>query len=200
MNAAIVISSIIKKNEDKSLEDPENWKDSVKRVIEFWKYQEQSPTYAELLDTNPFYHNSWNIMHSTSKVFKDSFAKLMEFYSNIIDPGFKVWYGNTVTNWSMREPTILKDYVVDGWYIPATAEAARRFYSAKQFLRFNLGPVHVASGIYPWFAFGKFFDFLEQPNYMPRPDNKHYVSHSLKRSLEQFADFPIKTHILGWRI
>lgn len=193
MNAAIVVSTIIKKNEGKSLEDPENWKDSAVKVIKFWKYQEQLPTYADLLDMNPFYHNSWDIMHNTSKVFKDSFAKLMEFYSNIIDPDLKQWYENTVINWSMWEPTLLKDYIVDGWYIPAAAEAARRYYSAKQFLRFNLGPFHVASGIYPWFTFGKFFDFLEQPNYGPRPDNKHYVSHSLKRTLERFADFPIKT-------
>jgi predicted acylesterase/phospholipase RssA len=194
MNAAIVVSSVIKKkNEDNSLEDPKNWKDSAEKVIEFWKYQEQLPTYADFLDTNPFYHNSWDIMHNTSKVFKGSFAKLMEFYSNIIDPDFKRWYENTVANWSLWEPSLLKDYIVDGWYIPATAEAARRYYSAKQFLRFNLGPVHVASGIYPWFAFGKFFDFLEQPNYLPRPDNKHFIFHSLKRTLERFADFPIKT-------
>ena len=196
MNAAIVVSTIIKKNEGKSLEDPENWKDSAEKVIKFWKYQEQLPTYADILDTNPFYHYSWNIMHNTSKAFKDSFAKLMEFYSNIIDPDLKQWYENIVTNWSMWEPTLLKDYIVDGWYIPATAEAARRYYSAKQFLRFNLGSFHVASGIYPWFAFGKFFDFLEQPNYMSRPDNKHYLSHSLKRTLERFADFPIKTSLI----
>jgi len=194
MNAAIVVSSIIKKNyEDKRLEDPENWKDSAEQVVQFWKYQEQPPTYADLLDMNPFYRNSWDIMHNTSKIFKDSFAKLMELYSNMINPDLKELYENIVTNLSLWEPSLLKDYIVDGWYIPATAEAARRYYSAKQFLRFNLGPFHVASGIYPWFAFGKFLDFLEQQNYMPRPDNKHYVSHSLKRTLEQFADFPIKT-------
>jgi hypothetical protein len=28
---------------------------------------------------------------------------------------------------------------------------------------------------------------------MPRPDNKHYAPFSLKRTLKQFADFPIKT-------
>ena len=97
MNAAIVVSSVIKKNEGKSLEDPENWKDSAEKVIEFWKYQEQLPTYADILDTNPFYHYSWDIMHNTSKVFKDSFAKLMEFYSNIINPDLKKWYENTVS-------------------------------------------------------------------------------------------------------
>ena len=36
MNAAIVVSTIIKKNEGKSLEDPENWKDSAEKVIKFW--------------------------------------------------------------------------------------------------------------------------------------------------------------------
>ena len=79
-----------------------------------------------------------------------------------------------------------------GWYIPATAEATRRYYSAKQFLH-TTGPLNVTTGILPWSTFGKFFDFFEQSNYMPRPDNKHYVLFSLKKTLEQFADFPIKT-------
>ena len=55
------------------------------------------------------------------------------------------------------------------------------------------GPLNVTTGILPWSAFGKFFDFFEHSNYMPRPDNKHYAPFSLKRTLKQFADFPIKT-------
>src|SRR5205823_1907 len=73
-----------------------------------------------------------------------------------------------------------------------TAESARRYYSAKQFLR-TVGSFNVASGVYPLLAFAKFFDFFEHPNYLPRADNKHFASFSLKRTLEQFADFPIKT-------
>ena len=38
------------------------------------------------------------------------------------------------------EPDFWKDYFIDGWYIPATGEAARRYYSAWQCK-------HVASGI-----------------------------------------------------
>ena len=196
MNAAVVVSSVIKKNnEGKSLEDPENWKYSAEKVIEFWKYQEQFPTYADLLDTNPFYHNSWDIMHNTSKVFKNSFAELMEFYSNIINPDLKKWYEDTVANWSFWEASFLKDAFIDGWYIPATAEATRRYYSAKQFHKLSLGPLHVASGIPPWSRGGKFFDFSESSNWMPRPDNKHYVLYSLKRTLERFAHFPINTSV-----
>jgi hypothetical protein len=87
------------------------------------------------------------------------------------------------------DPSFLKDYIIDGWYIPATAEAARRYYSAKQFLR-TLGPVNVASGIYPWLAFGKFFDYWQPSNMFPaRPDNKHFVYYSLKRTLEQLHIF-----------
>ncbi len=81
---------------------------------------------------------------------------------------------------------------MDGWYIPATAEAARRYYSAKQFLR-TLGTPNVATGIVPWSLFGKFFDFFEKSNYMPRPDNKHIFPFSLKKTLGRFAHFPIKT-------
>ena len=52
---------------------------------------------------------------------------------------------------------------------------------------------NVTTGIVPWSLFGKFFDFSEQSNYMPRSDNKHFFLFSLKRTLGRFADFPIKT-------
>jgi NTE family protein len=78
---------------------------------------------------------------------------------------------------------------------PATAEAARRYYSTKQYL-FTTGNWNVTTGIWPQNfprAFGKFFDFFEPSNYLPRPDNKHYVLFSLKKTLERFAHFPIRT-------
>jgi hypothetical protein len=179
MNASIVVSSVMK-DKSKSLEDPENWEDSAEKVTEFWKVQEQLPTYADFLDLNPFYHYSWDIIHNTSKEFKHSFTKLIEFYSNELQRFYsntfnldvKKWFEKT-PNWSLWEPSFLNDYIIDGWYIPATAEAARRYYSSKQFLR-TLGPVNVASGIYPWSAFGKFFDPMELSNLFPaRPDNRH---------------------------
>jgi hypothetical protein len=89
------------------------------------------------------------------------------------------------------EPGSWKDTFIDGWYIPASAEAARRYYSAKQ-IDF-LGAPNTAFGTFPWLSFGKFLDFSEQPYYLPRPDNKHYFIYSLKRTLQRFADFPIKT-------
>jgi NTE family protein len=189
MNGAIIVSSVM--NEGKSLEDPKNWEDSAEIVKEFWRAQRQFPTQADFLDMNPFYHYWWDIIHNTSKVFKHTFTELLEFYSNI-NPDLNEWYENMFRNWSILEPSFWKDYFIDGWYIPGTAESARRYYSAKQFLR-TIGPVNVASGTYPWLTFGKFFDILEQPNYMPRPDNKHYIYYSLKRTLERFAHFPIKT-------
>jgi NTE family protein len=189
MNGAIVVSSITKKG--KSLEDEKNWQDSAKEVIEFWRAQQQAPTIADSLDVNPLYHYWRDTIHKTSKVLKHSATEMIEFYSNM-NPDLKKWYDDMVANWSFVDPSILKDYFMNGWYIPAGAEAARRYYSAKQFLR-TTGPLNVTTGILPWSAFGKFFDFFEQSNYMPRPDNKHYASFSLKRTLEQFADFPIKT-------
>lgn len=193
MNAAIVVSSVTRK--DKSLKDPKNWEDSAERVVDFWRAQQQLPTLADFLDIVPFYNYWWDVFHDTSKVFKRSFTEFTESYSNIINPDLKKWYEDTVANWSFWEPSFLKDAIIDGWYIPAKAEATRRYYSAKQFHQSSLGPLHVASGIWPWSLGGKFSDFSELSNWMPRPDNKHYVLFSLKRTLERFAHFPINTSI-----
>ena len=194
MNAAIVVSSVTEKD-GRSIEDPVKWQESSEKVVDFWKTQQQFPTYADFLDMNPFYHNWWDVFHDTSKVFKQSFTELIESYSNIINPDLKKWYEDTVPYWSFWEPSFLNDYIEDGWYIPATAESARRYYSAKQFHQLSLGPLHVASGIRPWSLGGKFLDFSEQSNWIPRPDNKHYVLYSLKRTLERFARFPINTSV-----
>jgi len=180
------------KKKGKSLEDVDNWEDSAKEVTEFWRTQQYHlPTIADFLDTIPSYHYWRDFVHNTGKVFKNSVTEMIELYSNM-NPDLEKWYDDTLAKWSIFEPSFLKDYFIDGWYIPATAEATRRYYSAKQFLR-TYGAPNVASGIKPWSAFAKFSDFFEQLNYNPRPDNRHYVYYSLKRTLEQFADFPIKT-------
>ena len=67
---------------------------------------------------------------------------------------------------------------IDAWYIPATGEAARRYYSAWQCK-------HVASGTpsLPWSAFGKFFDYSDQSNFaFP----KNFFVFSLKETLQKF--------------
>jgi predicted acylesterase/phospholipase RssA len=143
MNGAIVVSSVTK--ESKNIEDEKNWEDSAKNVIEFWKAQQQAPTGADILDMNPLYHYTRDIIHNTSKVFKHSAAELLEFYSNM-NPDLKKWFDDALANWSIVDPSFWKDSFMDGWYIPATAEAARRYYSAKQFLH-STGPFNVASGI-----------------------------------------------------
>jgi len=191
MNAAIVVSSVMDKSTGKSLEDRTNWKDSAEKVIQFWSAQQQFPTYADLLDWNPFYHYTWDIIHNTSKMFKSAANDLIEQFSNM-NPALKS-YGDIIASYLLISPSFWKDVFIDGWYIPATAEARRRYYSAKQFIH-TFGPINVASGIFlGWPAFAKFFDFSEQSNWIPRPDNKHFVLYSLKRTLERFADFPIKT-------
>ena len=95
MNAAIVVSSVTKKD-GRSIEDPIKWQESSEKVVEFWKAQQQFPTYADFLDMNPFYHNWWDIFHDTSKVFKRSFTELIESYSNlliqILRNGMKIQY------------------------------------------------------------------------------------------------------------
>jgi NTE family protein len=133
----------------------------------------------------------WDIAHNTSKALKRSTIPLVELYSQNLK-----WYGDSFANWFLVEPNFWKDSFIDGWYIPATAEAARRYYSAKQILL--TGAPNAASGWWPWSKLGKFFD-LSLPdlleNFLPRPDNKHFVLFSLKKTLERYVDFPIKKDI-----
>lgn len=182
MNGAIVVSNVI---------NGKSWDDASKEVIQFWKDQQYPwATVADSLDMNPIYHYWLDIVHSTSKAFKHSTSELIELYSNM-NTSFKKWFDDVLTNWFLVDLNFWKDYFVDGWYIPATAEASRRYYSAKQFHTF--GAPNVASGLPPWSKFGKFFDLSDQTNLMPRPDNKHLPGFSLKKTLGEFADFPIKT-------
>ena len=74
----------------------------------------------------------------------------------------KNWYSLSMNSVSL-DLDFWKDYLfIDGWYIPATAEAARRYYSAKQF--HTLGAPNVASQNAQWSIFGKFFDLSNQSN------------------------------------
>ncbi len=184
LNAAVVVTNAIKSK---------SWKHSAEELVRFWKYQEYpSPTLAEFLDMNPLYHWWWDVVHTISKESKSSADTLMELISNV-NPYFKNWYDLLMSSFSL-ESDFLKDFFIDGWYIPATGEAARRYYSSLQCK--HGGAPHVASGIPPWSIFGKFFDFSDQSNFFPRnirADNKHFVNYSLKRTLEIFAHFPIKT-------
>ena len=199
MNGAIVISNVTRK--DKLWEDNESWGDSAKKVIEFWKAQQKDwPTVADTLDIYPIYRYWWDLMHTTGKASKHSVSSLIDVYSNFVsslidvysnlNPYFKIGYDFWMNSLPVYS-TFLRDYIVDGWYIPATAESARRYYSAMQFK--NSGAPQVASGIPPWSMFGKFFDFSDKLNPMPRADNKHFVSYSLKKTLERFVHYPIKT-------
>jgi len=181
MNGAIVVSDILK---DK------NWKEAADDLVNFWKQQEsQWPTSADYLDMNPLYRSWWDIMHNTGKVSKEFVSALTESFSNTI-PYFKEWT-DIFMNSPFFDKDLLKDYFMDGWYVPATSEAARRYYSAKQF--HAIGAPNVATGIPPWSSFGKYFDFANTLNLLFRPDNKHFPTHSLKKTLEQYVHNPIKT-------
>jgi NTE family protein len=106
-----------------------------------------------------------------------------------LNPSWKEWYDFVIKYWFQVDPSFLKDYFIDGWYVPATAESVRRYYSAKQFE--NWGTLNVATGVIPWSIFGRFFDLTDRSNSKPRVDNKHFVLFSLKETLERLGYFPI---------
>jgi NTE family protein len=175
MNASIIVSHIVK--------EKGNWDQHlVEKLERFWRYQ-TSPTISDGIFNNPYLIAMWDLSHTVNKMYK-------QFWDNILN--------QTVTSPFIESIPFLdtiynswRDYFIDGWYVPAKGEAARRYYSSKEFV--TKGTPRVASGIIPWSIFGKFLDLTDQSNYLPRPDNKHIHGFSLKETLQQFADFPIKS-------
>ncbi|MFZ0514207.1 MAG: hypothetical protein WAM14_21555 [Candidatus Nitrosopolaris sp.] len=80
---------------------------------------------------------------------KHSANDLIDVYSDM-NPALKSC-SDMLASFCQVEPSIWKDLFIDGWYIPATAEARRRYYSAMHFLR-TVGSFNVATGIYNPFA------------------------------------------------
>src|SRR5215208_1243643 len=195
MNAAIVASSVIR---DVNKHDIKTWENAVEKVRQFWNYQKYNlPTVADSLDANALYHFWWETVHVMSALFKRYATELLEINSELLEPvhsnfnpSWKEWSDNLTRYWFLIDPSFWKDYFINGWYIPAAAEAARRYYSSKQFKMF--GAPNVATGIPPWSIFGAFFDFADQSSGAPRVDNKHFLSYSLKETLGKLAHFPIE--------
>lgn len=122
--------------------------------MRFWKHQEYpSPTVADFLYMN----------HKASKISAD---RIIEFMSNV-NPYLKNWYDDLMVSFFL-EPDFWKNYFIDGWYVPATGESARRYYSAWQCK--HLEAPHVASGVLPLprSAIGKLFDLSNQSDFWSR--------------------------------
>jgi NTE family protein len=189
-NAAVVVSNA---------SETKNWEYSAKELVRFWRYQ-KSYTLADGLDMMLMYHFWWEFMHMTNNTLKGYAASTWESISDA-NPYLKYW--DDLMRACFLEPDFWKDYFIDGWYIPATGEAARRYYSAWQCEHF--GVPHVASGIpplvWPFYNSPKFFDWTDRStlsllrNLVPRADNKHFLLWSSKETLNKFVHFPIKTKI-----
>ena len=199
-NAAVVVSNTIESKRWKhSAEELVSWQHSAEKLVRFWKYQ-KSCTWADILDMNPLYRLWWDTMHNTQNALKSSYSDMWDFISKA-NPYLKNWYDELTRTFFWLEPDFWKDHFIDGWYIPATGEAVRRYYSAYQCE--HLGALHVATGILPmpWSAYGKFYDMSDRSSFafprsaIPRPDNKHWLPFSLSQTLKEFADFPIGTQM-----
>ena len=174
MNAAVLVSCFI---ENKS------WNNSVRRLLDFWEPQKNRDLLVDKISNENLsssWNNWWDGLHYTGKTLKENWDRMWtELCTNTTDSYYQAW----CDYW--------RDFIIDGWYIPATGEAARRHYSSWQSKM--AGTPNVATGIIPWSPFGKFFDFSEISNLLPRPDNKHVYGRSLKETLEKFVQFPVKT-------
>jgi len=175
MNASIIVSHIVKENG--------TWDTAlVEKLERFWRYQ-VSPTISDIIFNNSYIREMWDFSHNVNKMYKQT-------WDNILPQTLTSSYTESLPYLSTMY-NFWRDYFIDGWYVPATSESARRYYSTKEFV--TKGSPHVASGIVPWSMFGKFYDFSNQSNHLPRADNKHIDGYSLKDSLQQFVQFPIKT-------
>ena len=89
----------------------------LEMLSNFGEIQEQHwPTIADGLDMIPMYHYWWDVLHNTGKASKQTASMIIERFSNL-NPYFKMWNDFWMNSLSL-DPNFLRDYIVNGWYIP----------------------------------------------------------------------------------
>ena len=143
INAAFLVSHVIKKRKEENKNVRESWEDSAEKLEEFWKSQ-----LASNINLSRWWPFSWD-----EKSWTYAWDMLNETNSDI-----------------------------------ATGEAARRYYSAKEFI-IN-GASNVFSPRLPPKIDSKFFDNFIVPNIWYRYDNSR-----LKETINRSIKFPIATSL-----
>ena len=183
INGAIITSHFLeKKNADfnKSLNRYEYWKGSADTLEKFWHDVQTKYFFTDLLDLNFL---PWDLFNTTIKAMKKGWISMLERAEEESMPYIR--YNPFIKEWFD-----LLQFVTEAWDIPASAEAARRYWTTR-----TLGAPNVAAPIPRWdFKYGDIshgFRFRGEQRRLPFW--WFYPSLSLKESCRNYINFPIKT-------
>ncbi len=183
INGAIITSHFLeKKNADvnKSLSRYEYWKGSADTLEKFWQDVQTKYIFTDLFDLNFL---PWDVFHTTIKDMKKGWISMLERAEEESMP--YIQYNPFIKEWFD-----LLQFVTEAWDIPASAEAARRYWTTR-----TLGAPNVAAAIPRWdFKYGDIshgFRFRGEQRRLPFW--WFYPSLSLKESCRNYINFPIKT-------
>jgi predicted acylesterase/phospholipase RssA len=182
LNGAIITSHFLeKKNADvnKSLSRYEYWKGSANTLEKFWQDVQTKYFFTDWLDLNFL---PWDLFHTTIKEMKKGWISMLERAEESM-PYIK--YNPFIKEWLS-----LLQFVTEAWDIPASTEAARRYWTTR-----TLGAPNVAAAIPRWdFKYGDVshgFRFRGEQRRLPFW--WFYPTLSLKESCRNYINFPIKT-------
>jgi NTE family protein len=184
LNGAIIVSHVLenkKKDISESLSASEYWKGSADKLEDFWRYI-QTRYYFFFTDWLDLSFLPWDYFHHTIKDMKEGWSNILDKAEESIpyiryNPFAKEWFD-------------LLHFTTGAWDIPASAEAARRYWTTRTF-----GSPNVAAAIPRWDL--KFWDisygFRFRGEQKRLPFWWFYPTFSLKESCRNYINFPIKT-------
>ena len=182
INGAIILSHFLeKKNADinKSLNANEYWKGSADKLEKFWKEIQTKNFFTDWLDLNFW---PWDFLHNTIGAIKKG-------WNNILDTTEESM-PSVQSNLFIKEWFDLLHFATESWDIPASAEAARRYWTTRTF-----GAPNVAAAIPRWDL--KYWDsshgFRFRGEQRRLPFWWFNPTFSLKESCQNYIKFPIKT-------
>jgi NTE family protein len=183
LNGAIIVSYVLEKKKssvDEPLSTSEYWKGSAEKLEDFWRYIQTRYLFTDWLDLGFW---PWDYFHHTMKAMKEG-------WSVILDKAEEESMPHILHNPFAKEWFDLLHFATEAWDIPASAEAARRYWTTRTF-----GSPNVAAAIPRWDF--KFWDssygFRLRGEQKRLPFWGFYPTFSLEESCRNYIKFPIKT-------
>jgi NTE family protein len=168
INAAIIVS-YVKENK--------TWNYSADRLWEFWKAMSS----MSIVETIPGYTLWWDYLHNTMKLSRESWNNMLSFLNAQTD---SYHYPQEWMKWFKD----YLDYFVNEYFdIPASGEAARRYYSVRHFLMTG------ANNVFQPLVFGM-HDFFS-PIALAKPDYKYYDN--LQNLWFRYGNLPLRRLLLN---
>lgn len=183
INGAIILSDIMEKKKhdvDQHLNASEYWRGSAERLEDFWRYIQTRYFFTDWFDSSFW---PWDYFHNTIKAVKDSWNSLLDKAEE--STPYYIQYNPVAKDWIN-----LLHFTTEAWDIPASTEAARRYWTTRTF-----GSPNVAAAIPRWDF--KFWDgsygFRFRGEQKRLPFWNFSPSFSLEESCRNYIKFPIKT-------